>query len=72
MRLPKSWGLNLPSKLTMTEGFKKGDRVRINHEFRPDWHGKEGEITVMALNGALIRFPNGRGTMVKFEHLEHV
>lgn len=56
----------------MKNEFKKGDKVRIHHEFRPDWHGKEGVITVMALNGALIRFPNGRGTMVKFEHMVHI
>ena len=53
------------------EEFKKGCHVQINHPERPEWHGKDGEITTMAINGALVRFPNGHGTMVKFEHLEH-
>lgn len=51
---------------------KKGMMVRIDDILRPDWDGKEGEISTLGVNGAVIRFPNGRGTAVKYSHLTEV
>lgn len=53
-----------------TKEFKVGSRVRINVPWRADKHGKEGEVSALALNGALIRFENGGGTIVRLEYLE--
>jgi len=52
--------------------FKKGDKVRIFDPWNPQWHGKEGIVTLVVLNGVMMQFPNGNGTMVKFNHLQHV
>lgn len=51
---------------------KVGDKVRINHPAKVKWHGREGVVTAIALNGAILRFPNGRGTAVKFSHLSKI
>ena len=52
--------------------FKKGDKVRINAPEHVTKHGKKAVITALLTNGALLRFSSGMGTVVRFEHLEHV
>ena len=47
---------------------KKGDKVKIIVE-PPNKLGKIGVITVLGVNGVVIKFPNSMGTAVKFEHL---
>jgi len=56
----------------MTDPFKVGCHVRIKDPTHPEKDGREGVITTMAINGAIIQFPDGMGTAVKFNHLEHV
>lgn len=57
--------------MTTDTPFKVGDKVRIV-DTHSEKHGMEGEITTLAMNGAIIRFPNGDGTIVRFTHLEHI
>lgn len=48
---------------------QKGDRVIIT-KGPIDKIGKVGVISTLAMNGAIIRFPDGNGTAVQFKHLE--
>lgn len=55
----------------MENNFKKGDKVEIIHG-PDDKVGKVGEISTLAENGALIQFPDGSGTAVRFVNLRKV
>lgn len=50
---------------------KKGDRVEITAG-PIDKVGKVGIAATIAVNGAIVQFPDGSGTPVKFEHLRKV
>ena len=52
-----------------SSNIQKGDKVMIV-EGPIDKVGKIGIVTTLAGNGAIIRFPDGNGTAVKFEHLK--
>lgn len=47
---------------------KEGMKVRIHCEWH-EKHGMEGVITAIFVNGAMIVFPDGMGTVVKSSHL---
>lgn len=51
--------------------FKKGDKVRI---IRGPLHyvGREGIVRMPAVNGAMIQFEDGRGTLVRDVNLEKI
>ncbi len=48
---------------------KKGNRVRITDPSSSK-HGKIGKVSIIGMNGAIIKLNDGRYTPVKFEHLE--
>lgn len=47
---------------------KEGMKVRI-HDEKSAKHGMEGVISTIFVNGAMIVFPDGMGTVVKSSHL---
>jgi len=50
---------------------KKGDKVKII-KGPANKLGKIGIVSILAVNGAIITFPNGMGTAIKFEHLQKI
>jgi len=48
---------------------KKGDKVKII-KGPANKLGKIGIVTILAVNGAIIKFSNGMATAVKSEHLQ--